>query len=101
MLVRLDLSHSLEANATNVRPRSERLLEGTMLRLIANRVLKVVMIVLLAVLSIRAEVTLPTVIAEYMVVQRGLAVHMWGKAAPGGKVRVTFRATPGQRREEP
>jgi sialate O-acetylesterase len=38
-----------------------------------------------------ADVTLPTLIAEHMVIQRGLPVHIWGKAAPDEAVSVTFR----------
>jgi sialate O-acetylesterase len=38
-----------------------------------------------------AEVTLPALIADHMVVQRGMPVHIWGSAAPGEAVSVTFR----------
>ena len=38
-----------------------------------------------------AEVTLPTVLADHMVVQRGLPVHVWGMASPQEAVTVTFR----------
>lgn len=38
-----------------------------------------------------AEVKLPTLIAEHMLVQRDLPVHVWGTAAPGESVSVTFR----------
>ncbi len=41
----------------------------------------------------RANVTLPYIIADHMVVQRGLPVHIWGKAEPGETVSVAFRAT--------
>jgi sialate O-acetylesterase len=37
------------------------------------------------------EVTLPSVLADHMVVQRGLPVHLWGTAAPHENVAVTFR----------
>jgi sialate O-acetylesterase len=40
----------------------------------------------------QAGVTLPAVLSEHMVLQRGLPVHIWGKAAPGESVAVTFRA---------
>jgi sialate O-acetylesterase len=43
-----------------------------------------------------AEVTLPALFADHMVVQRGLAVHVWGRAEPGETVAVDFR---GERRE--
>ena len=38
-----------------------------------------------------ADVTLPGVLAEHMVVQRDLPVHIWGKAAPNEAVSVAFR----------
>src|ERR1019366_5557846 len=38
-----------------------------------------------------AEVTLPKIIADHMVVQRDLPVHVWGMAAPGEEVSVSFR----------
>lgn len=37
-----------------------------------------------------ADVTLPALLTDHMVVQRGLPVHVWGKAAPGEAVAVTF-----------
>jgi sialate O-acetylesterase len=42
-------------------------------------------------LAARAEVSLPSVLGSHMVVQRGLPVHVWGKAAAGEGVSVTFR----------
>lgn len=39
----------------------------------------------------RADVTLPALLADHMVVQRGLPVHVWGMAAPHEPVSVTFR----------
>ena len=41
--------------------------------------------------SARADVTLPSLLADHMVVQRGLPVHVWGMAAPQESVTVTFR----------
>lgn len=38
-----------------------------------------------------ADVTLPAVLADHMVLQRGLPVHVWGKAAPDQSVSVSFR----------
>lgn len=38
-----------------------------------------------------AEVKLPTVLTEHMVVQRGLPVHVWGWADPGEGVSASFR----------
>jgi sialate O-acetylesterase len=41
-----------------------------------------------------ADVTLPSLLADHMVVQRGLPVHLWGMAAPAESVAVTFAAKP-------
>jgi sialate O-acetylesterase len=38
-----------------------------------------------------ADVTLPALLADHMVVQRGLPVHLWGMAAPAEGVSVSFR----------
>jgi len=38
-----------------------------------------------------AQVTLPHFLSDHMVVQRDLPVHVWGKAAPGQQVSVSFR----------
>jgi len=38
-----------------------------------------------------ADVTLPALLADHMVLQRGLPVHVWGMAAPQEAVSVTFR----------
>lgn len=42
-------------------------------------------------ISAKAEVTLPSLLADHMVVQRGLPVHVYGMAAPNESVAVTFR----------
>src|SRR5437868_7116503 len=38
----------------------------------------------------KADVTLPRVISDSMVLQRGRQVPIWGTAAPGEKVKVEF-----------
>jgi sialate O-acetylesterase len=38
-----------------------------------------------------AQVTLPKFLSDHMVVQRNMPVHIWGMAAPGETVSVTFR----------
>ena len=43
----------------------------------------------------RADVTLPAVLADHMVVQRGLPVHVWGKATPAEAVTVAFDGVTG------
>ncbi|WP_205702844.1 sialate O-acetylesterase [Botryobacter ruber] len=45
---------------------------------------------LLAALNLQAEVTLPKVLTSNMVLQREKPVPIWGYAAPGEKVTVTF-----------
>jgi sialate O-acetylesterase len=39
----------------------------------------------------RADVTVPALLADHMVIQRGLPVHVWGMAAPQEAVSVSFR----------
>ncbi len=46
---------------------------------------------LIPVAAASAQVTLPRVLSDHMVVERDLPVHVWGKAAPGEQVTVTFR----------
>ncbi len=43
----------------------------------------------------RAEVTLPGVLADHMVIQRDKPVHLWGSADPGEQVTVIFRGHQG------
>ncbi|MHB1744417.1 MAG: sialate O-acetylesterase [Acidobacteriaceae bacterium] len=67
-----------------------------MKRLIFFTGLKTARLVALAILvcSIplaRAEVRLPSIFADHMVVQRDLPVHVWGMATPNETVSVTFR----------
>src|ERR1035438_1934106 len=38
-----------------------------------------------------AEVRLPAIFADHMVVQRDMPMHVWGHASPGEAVTVTFR----------
>lgn len=42
-------------------------------------------------LSIRADVRLPRLISDNMVLQRAVPLTIWGWAAPGERVRVGFR----------
>ena len=42
-------------------------------------------------MPLRADVTLPALLADHMVMQRGFPVHVWGMAAPQEVVTVTFR----------
>jgi sialate O-acetylesterase len=54
-------------------------------------VVAVIGVALLAGAQARAQVVLPKVLASHMVVQRDLPVHVWGMAAPGEPVSVSFR----------
>ena len=47
--------------------------------------------VLFCGVSVHADVKLPAVISSHMVLQQGVPVPIWGTAAPGEKVTVTFR----------
>ena len=49
------------------------------------------LIALLPGAGVSAQVTLPKILASHMVVQRDFPVHVWGMAAPGEDVSVTFR----------
>lgn len=51
-------------------------------------------IILLASLlpcAAQAQVTLPKILSDHMVVQRGLPVHVWGTAPLGDHITITFR----------
>jgi sialate O-acetylesterase len=56
-----------------------------------NLNLRLYAFVVLGCLAARADVTLPALLADHMVIQRGLPVHVWGKGAEGESVSVTFR----------
>jgi sialate O-acetylesterase len=49
------------------------------------------LLVLLPSAFLSAQVTLPKILSDHMVVQRDLPVHVWGMATPGEEVSVTFR----------
>jgi sialate O-acetylesterase len=46
---------------------------------------------LLSALAIQAQITVPKILSDHMVVQRDSPVHVWGMAAPDQQVQVTFR----------
>src|ERR1700722_19588177 len=54
------------------------------------RFLLIAVVFSLSTLS-HADVTLPALLADHMVIQRGLPVHVWGMAAPHEAVSATFR----------
>lgn len=47
-------------------------------------------------LPLSAQVQLPSLFADHMVVQRNMPVHVWGTAAPGEAITVTFAGKSGQ-----
>ncbi len=49
------------------------------------------LVALLSAVGASAQVTLPRVLSNHMVVQRELPVHVWGKSTPGEGVSVSFR----------
>ncbi len=63
--------------------------------------MRVLLALALLASSARAGVTLPYLIADHMVVQRGLPVHVWGKADPGETVTVAFRGNQRQSATDP
>jgi len=55
------------------------------------RKLMLLVFVVLSSVALTAQVTLPRVLSSHMVIQRDLPVHVWGTAAPGEPVSVSFR----------
>jgi sialate O-acetylesterase len=47
-------------------------------------------IALCSATSALANITLPVVLSDGVVLQRGMPIHIWGKAAPGEAVQVSF-----------
>ncbi len=54
-------------------------------------ILRAVALACLPACLAHAAVKLPTLLADHMVLQRGLPVHIWGKADPGEVVSASFR----------
>lgn len=61
------------------------------MRLMNSRI-AVIPALLFAAAAAQAEITLPHILTEHMVIQRDLPVHIWGSASPEEAVSVTFRA---------
>lgn len=59
--------------------------------MVLSRLVPTVTLSILLGVAARGEVTLSSILGDHMVVQRGRPVHVWGKAAPGEQVSVTFR----------
>ena len=57
----------------------------------AFRNLALAALAITAVCPAHADVSLPHVLSDHMVVQRGLPVHIWGSAPPDEAVTVSFR----------
>ena len=56
-----------------------------------KRLLFLVQFFLILISSLSAEVRLPAVFADHMVLQRNQPIHVWGWATPGEPVTVAFR----------
>jgi sialate O-acetylesterase len=54
--------------------------------------LRSLLLALVPCAALSAQVTLPKILTSHMVVQRDLPVHVWGLAAPGEAVAVSFRS---------
>ena len=55
------------------------------------RFLSLLFLLMTLAAALSAEVSLPSLLADHMVVQRGLPVHAWGRAAEHESVSVSFR----------
>ena len=53
--------------------------------------MKAVLLVLAALAGAQANVNLPAVLSDRMVLQQGAPVRIWGRADPGESVTVGFR----------
>ncbi len=51
----------------------------------------ILVLVLMPVAIVSAQVSIPKILSDHMVVQRDLPVHVWGRAPVGEQVSVTFR----------
>ena len=58
---------------------------------LSMRLLQAVALASLPLACAFADVTLPSLISDHMVLQRGTPVHIWGNAAPAEAVTVAFR----------
>ena len=53
---------------------------------------KIALFLLLAAAGLSAEVKLPALISDHMLIQQGMPVRIWGTAAPGEAVKVSFQS---------
>ena len=52
--------------------------------------LRLLLALTLSAATVHAEVSLPKVFSSHMVIQRDMPIHVWGSAAPGEQVSVSF-----------
>ncbi|HEY9248337.1 MAG TPA: sialate O-acetylesterase, partial [Rariglobus sp.] len=45
---------------------------------------------LLAAAALHADVSLPSILSDHMILQRSAATAVWGQASPGEKIKITF-----------
>ena len=55
-----------------------------------RRKLWLLLIILVVLPAVRAEVSLPVVFSDGMLLQRDLPIHVWGRSAPAEKITATF-----------
>jgi len=60
-----------------------------------SAVVPVFLLTLLCASRASAQVVLPRILSSHMVIERDLPVHVWGMAAPGEQVSVSFRGQTG------
>ncbi|HEY3444354.1 MAG TPA: sialate O-acetylesterase [Paludibaculum sp.] len=54
--------------------------------------IRAIALISMALCALRAEVTLPSLFTDHMVIQRDMPVHVWGRGEPGERVTVRFGA---------
>ncbi len=62
----------------------------TTLKSVFPNIVKLTLLILVFAGAARAEVRLPSIIGDNMVLQQGVKVRIWGKATAGEKITVTF-----------
>ena len=60
------------------------------LKSVYSNIVRLTLLMLVFVGVGRAEVRLPSIIGDNMVLQRGVKVRIWGKANVGERITVTF-----------
>jgi len=72
-------------------PQGESVLPNMIRKHLQPSVLQIAFALTALAAPVYADATLPALLADHMVIQRGLPVHIWGMAAPHEAVAVAFR----------